>query len=47
MNRQDAPVKSCFAGPAMPAFHRTSKRAKKSFCALLGEQQGARLRPGL
>ncbi len=28
-NHQDAPVKSCFAGPATPAFHQASKGAKE------------------
>jgi hypothetical protein len=36
LNRQVAPVKSCFAGPAKPAFHRAGKNAKVRSFALRG-----------
>jgi hypothetical protein len=47
MNRQGAPVQSCFAGPALPALNRAGKNAKgrrqeKSF-ALRGLPQGKNL----
>jgi hypothetical protein len=39
LNRQDAPVKSCFAGPASPAFHQAGKNAKGRSFALRGRRK--------
>ena len=39
INCQDAPVKSCFAGPAVPAFHRAGKDAKDKAFALRATPQ--------